>query len=361
MKTTTVSGEAKSDMTAKLEAIGDVLDRLITVDLKGRGAVDILYREARRRAGKPLTMRAACEIRSRVKRGSVAVLCTGFPVRPWVSPAIGETDGPPGVAALARAISSGLCGAPLVTTPAAMREQVVAALRGGGVLVVDPEAARRAAEGSRPTCAAAVIDFPTDRNDAAGAAENLIANYQPSLIASVEHPGANHEGIYHSSVGVDISEGTAKVEALFALAASRGALTMSLIDMPNEIGAAYIADVAEQASAFARKCACPCKGGTLGACDVDVLVVGTTVNWAAYATVAALSILLHDPNILVTQEHDRRAMEAMQLVGSLEGVSGSVWPAAGVDGIPTRMSAHIVELVRQVAEDAILTKSSAPF
>jgi len=361
MTATTITAEAKPGMMAKLETIGDVLDRLITIDLKGRGAVDILYREARRRAGKPLTMRAACEIRSRVQRGSAAVLCTGFPVRPWISPAIGETDGPPGVAALARAISTGLCAVPLVTAPAGMREQVVAALRGGGVLVVDPDAAKRAAEGSRPTCAAAVIDFPTDRNEAAGAAERIMATYQPSLIASLEHPGANREGIYHSSVGLDVSEGTAKVEALFALAASHGVLTMSLIDMPNEIGAAAIADVAEQASIFARKCACPCKGGTLGASDVDVLVVGTTVNWAAYATVAALSILLGDPNILATQEHDRRAMEAMQLAGSLEGVSGSVWPAAGVDGIPTSWSAHIVELVREVAKDAIFTQSRSPF
>jgi hypothetical protein len=59
----------------------------------------------------------------------------------------------------------------------------------------------------------------------------------------------------------------------------------------------------------------PCEGGALGASDVDMLVVGTTVNLAAY----------------------------------------------DVDGIPTSLSAHIVELVRQVAEDAILSKSRAPF
>src|SRR4051794_11019631 len=210
MTATPMCSETKPDMPAKLEAIGDLLDRLITIDLKGRGAVEILYHEARRRAGKSLTMRAACEIRSRVKQGGVAVLCTGFPVRPWISPAIGETDGPPGVAALARAISSGLRGVPLVTAPAAMREQVMAALRGGGVLVLDPDSARRAAAGSRPTCAAAVIDFPTDADQAKGAAEYIMATYHPSLLVSVEHPGANREGVYHSSLGVDISEGTAK-------------------------------------------------------------------------------------------------------------------------------------------------------
>ena len=76
MKATTISGETQDAATATLQRIGDVLDRLITIDRKGGGAVDNLYREARRRAGKPLTMRAACEIRNRVKRGSVAALCT---------------------------------------------------------------------------------------------------------------------------------------------------------------------------------------------------------------------------------------------------------------------------------------------
>jgi hypothetical protein len=347
----------------RLEAIGDLLDRLVTMDLKGRGAVDLLYREARRRAGQPLTLRAAAVMKDRIVPGSFAVLCTGFPVRPWISPSIGETDGPPGVAALARAIATGLKGVPLVTAPPGMRDQVVASLRGGGVLVLDnPEAALRAAHGSRPTCAAAVIDFPTDRAKADEAAERIVAAYSPVLVASVEHPGANRNGIYHSSVGVDISEGTAKVETLFERAAARGALTMSFIDMPNEIGAAQIIDVAERASPFALRCACPCEGGTLGATDVDVLVVGTTVNWAAYATVGVLSVLLGDPGIIVTGEHDRRAVEAAQAAGSLEGVAGSVWPEAGIDGIPMAMSGHVVELVRAVAEDMVRTKSPrAPF
>ncbi|MFA6265971.1 MAG: glutamate cyclase domain-containing protein [Pseudolabrys sp.] len=335
------------------ETIGDLLDRLTTMDLKGRGAVDILYREARRQAGQSLTMRAAQEIKNRVSEGDIAILCTGFPVRPWISELIGETDGPPGVAALARAISTSLRGVPLITTPPGMRDQVIAALRGGGVLVLDPDAARRAASGSRPTCAAAVVDFPTDAHEAMAAAENLMTTYRPSLVAALEHPGANRMGVYHSSVGVDISAGAAKVEALFSLAASLNTLTMSFIDMPNEIGAAHIAAVAEAASPFAHRCTCPCNGGTLGASNVDILVVGATVNWAAYATVAALGVLLNDTSILVTQEHDRRSIEAVQWAGSLEGVTGSIWPAAGVDNIPAAMSSHVVELIRMVADDAI--------
>jgi len=346
---------------ARLEKIGETLDRLITIDLKQRGAVDILYREARRLAGRALTMRAAIEIKRRIQPGDTAVFCTGFPVRPWISTGVGETDGPPGVAALARAVCTGLQGVPIITTPAAMREQVVGALRAGGVLVLDPDSARRAAKGSRPTCAAAVIDFPTKIEEAHTAAQRLVSSYAPKLVASVEHPGANSDGIYHSSVGIDISEGTAKIEALFECAAAQGALTMSFIDMPNEIGAANIAAVAEQASRFARACVCPCGAGTLGGSNVEVLVVGTTVNWAAYATVAALAVLLDAPQILASEDHDSHAIAAVQQAGGLEGVTGSVWPAAGVDGISTATSRLIVELVRQVAEDAIVIKSRAPF
>ena len=51
-----------------------------------------------------------------------------------------------------------------------------------------------------------------------------------------------------------------------------------------------------------------------------------------------------------------RAMEAMQLAGGLEGVSGSVWPAwPAFDGIPTSMSA-CRKTLRQVAK--IITRNS---
>ncbi len=353
--------QTRAGLSPMMEATGDLLDRLVTFDLKGRGAVDILYRAARMRAQQSLSMRAATALKARVTEGSVAILCTGFPVRPWISPGVGETDGPPGVAALARAISSGLRGVPLVAVPAAMREQVIASLTASGILVVDQDAAKRAARGSRPSCVAAVIDFPTDLGQAPGVAERLLSDHQPTLIAALEHPGANRMGVYHSSVGVDISEGAAKIEALFTRAAASRTLTMSFIDMPNEIGVAQIEDAAAKASPFARNCGCPCNGGTAGATEVDVLVVGTTVNWASYATVAALGILLNDPSFLVTRDHDSRAIEALQLAGGVEGVSGSTWPACGVDGIPTSMSGHIVELVREVAEDAIQKKARKPF
>jgi hypothetical protein len=40
MNATTISGETQDAATATLQRIGDVLDRLFTIDLKGRGTVD---------------------------------------------------------------------------------------------------------------------------------------------------------------------------------------------------------------------------------------------------------------------------------------------------------------------------------
>ena len=343
------------------ERVGDLLDKLMTLDIKRRGAVEVLYEAARRHAQQPLTIRAAAALQARVTKGSTVVLCTGFPVRPWISPDIGETDGPPGVAALARAICTGLEGIVLVTAPAAMRHQVSAALRASGILVVDEEAVLRAAQGGRPTCAAAVIDFPTDAAEAAILAERLILTHRPVVVAAVEHPGANSSGVYHSSIGVDISAGVAKVEALFGRAAAHGILTMSFIDMPNEIGVAGIREATKAASPFALDCGCPCHGGTAGATEVDILVVGTTANWAAYGTVAALCVLRGDLSLAVTREHDSRAIEASQQAGALEGVSGSLWPDAGVDGVPSSVSGHVVDLLRHVAQDALSEGVRAPF
>lgn len=325
----------------------ELLDRLATLDLKGRGAVTVLHAEARKGTGRPLSLDAAQSLHDRVGPGDAVVICTGFPVRPWISLTIGETDGPPGAAALARALALGLGAVPILTAPPGMVDQVASTLTASGVLVLPPDQALRAPGASRPTCAAAVIPFPTDPAEADEAALRLLDTFSPAAIAAVEHPGANADGVYRSSVGVDISAGCAKVEALFAGAARRGILTLSFLDMPNEIGAGRLRGALPRLP-FGDLHDRP-SGGTS---EVDIVVVGTTANWAVYATVGMLSVLVGDPALCMTAERDRRAIAAVQGHGGVEGVSGSIDPDAGVDGIPTDASGRVVELIRLVAEDA---------
>ena len=330
---------------ARLALLGDTLDHLITIDLGGRGAIATLYAAARRISEGPLTTTAAITLVQACAPGSILAICTGFPVRPWISPAIGETDGPPGAAALAWAAATALKALPVIVTPPAMTGQAEAAARAFGLVPLPLDQARAAVAGSRPTPAVVIRPFTVDAAAAEGDAEKFMTALKPVAIAAVEHPGANEHGVYHSSLGVDISAGCAKVEMIFARARAAGLLTLTFADMPNEIGIAPLQADALAASPYATKCQCPCGGGIVGASTVDQIVMATMANWAAYATAGAIAVITGIARATTTPEQDARALAATQAAGGAEGVTGSLDPAAGADGLSTAVSGKIVSLI----------------
>jgi len=334
-----------AEALARFAALGETLDRIVTLDVAGRGAIAILHAAARRRAGAPLSTTAARALAGALTRGRSLIICTGFPVRPWISPGIGETDGPPGAAALAWAASIALGAVPVILTPPAMTAQAEAAARAFGLMTLPLEAARAAVAGLRPTPAAVILPFTTDAGAAADEAARLVATLEPAAVAAIEHPGANAAGVYHASVGFDISAGVAKVEPLFARAAASGAVGLTFADMPNEIGLGPLRAEAAAASPYAERCQCPCQGGIAGTSTVDHIVMATTANWGAYATAAALAVLTGIERAVPTPEQDARAIAAVQQAGAVEGLSGSLDPLAGVDGIPTAVSGRLVALI----------------
>src|SRR2546427_6496806 len=92
------------------DIIGDNIDRLTCVEMRipgiDRGIIEPLYRAAREaQGGSPLTLRAARLLRERVKADGVVLIITGAGAPPYLP--YGETDGPPGAVALARAIGRG--------------------------------------------------------------------------------------------------------------------------------------------------------------------------------------------------------------------------------------------------------------
>jgi hypothetical protein len=77
------------------------IDRLITLDINGRGVIQELYSAACKKIKRPLVLAAAETLVKTVSPGDVVFIATGWPDRPWITPEIGELDGPPGVALLA--------------------------------------------------------------------------------------------------------------------------------------------------------------------------------------------------------------------------------------------------------------------
>jgi len=86
-----------------LAAIDERLDKLVSMDIGGRG-VEHLYKAARARQGATLVGAAADALLS-VPDGATIFVTTGSVSRAWISTEIGENDGPAGAAAVIRALA----------------------------------------------------------------------------------------------------------------------------------------------------------------------------------------------------------------------------------------------------------------
>jgi hypothetical protein len=83
-----------------LDIIGETIDRLLTLDIAGRGVIGKLYEAARAVHKSPLCLLAAKKLTERVKPHDIVFIATGMIIYPFQHLGIGENDGPVGGAAL---------------------------------------------------------------------------------------------------------------------------------------------------------------------------------------------------------------------------------------------------------------------
>jgi hypothetical protein len=168
----------------------DILDRIMNLDIGNRGA-DKLYEPARARHKEPLCA-AAARLLMNTTAGDCVILITGSLTRPWVSPRIGETDGPVGVAALTRALSYGFNAIPVIVTDTSLLEPIGMVLRTAGQAVVNLAEARRATS-NRRFCSVVIIQgFPLDDFAARKEATRRIDEFRPKSVIAVERDQARH-------------------------------------------------------------------------------------------------------------------------------------------------------------------------
>ena len=97
-----------------------------------------LYEAARKKQKKPLDLaRRQAAARTSIKPGQNVFVVTGAGTPPGL-PA-GETDGPPGAAAIARAIEFGLGAKPILISEARNMPAAIKATEAAGIAVVDEE------------------------------------------------------------------------------------------------------------------------------------------------------------------------------------------------------------------------------
>ena len=194
------------------ELMFEILDRIMNLDIGQRG-VDKLYGPARARSTEPLCAAAARRL-SGTRVGDCIVLITGSLTRPWVSMNIGETDGPVGVAALARALSYGFNAIPVVVTDTSLIEPISETLRASGQAIASLAEAKRATSNKRFCSVAVVLGFPLEDIEARKEAQRIISEFRPTAVIAVERAGMTPKGTYHNMLGQDYSEGRARIDYL---------------------------------------------------------------------------------------------------------------------------------------------------
>ena len=331
-----------------LRAVDDRLDRLVNLDIGGRG-VEHLYRAAREQQGEPLVGAAADALLS-VPRGGTVVVTTGSVSRAWISPRIGENDGPSGAAAVVRALALSRSATCVVLAEDALLSPLGAVMVAAGLTPVDLASARLAStDGSLATVV--MQDYPTEDEAGAEAASIMLEDLSPDLLFSTERVGRNEHGIYHNMRGRAYGMGRARVDYLFDEALRRELPVVAVGDGGNAIGMARIADAVRAYVPFGDICACGCGGGLGAITGADVLVTAACSNWGCTAIVAAMAARTGDARILHTPEAEARMLDCMTANGLINSARGIV--DADVDGIARNSHVAVAELCRSIVRAAL--------
>lgn len=334
-----------SDQITRLD---NRLDQLVNIDMGERG-VEALFRAARVMQGESL-VGAAADALLAVPEGGTVVLTTGSVSRAWITPDLGENDGPSGAAAIARALVL----ARNTTCVMLCEETLLPAIRNvcqaAGLFPVSLE---QAAIARADRSLATIVMLPFATNDEAGAtqATQLLDELTPDLLFSTERVGRNEYGVYHSMRGIDYGMGRARVDLLFDEGLSRGIPVVAVGDGGNEIGMGKVAKHVTAHVPYGDKCQCGCGGGIGAVTSCDVLVTAACSNWGCTAIAAAMAARTGDARMLHAPEKESLLLQTMVANGLINSTHGLIDDS--VDGFPRDSHLAVAELCRTIVSRAL--------
>ncbi|MCI5830827.1 MAG: DUF4392 domain-containing protein [Spirochaetia bacterium] len=158
--------------------------------------------------------------------------------------------------------------------------------------------------------------------------KNLLEEYKPVGLISIERCGKNKQDDYANIRGISIAENTAKIDLLFELAYSK-IPTIGVGDGGNEIGMGNVSEIISDKLEL-----CPC------VVPVSQLVIATVSNWGAYAITAYLQRLTGQ-KVFMDSDTVVRYIEKTVKLGSVDGVLKK--QIVGVDGFPISVEKEIID------------------
>ena len=218
------------------------------------------------------------------------LIVTGFYILAAAAP---ETDGPPGAAGVGEALS-----------------QI-----GFEVAYVTDKFSKDAMESN--ACGKEVIEFPLGtHNESSRFANELIRDWAPTCLVSIERAGLVGDGTYRNWKGLDFSPFNAKIDHLF----DQHPYSVGIGDGGNEIGMGNLRHIIPDQEGLPDD---PCVTTT------TKLMIASCSNWGGYGLAAALS-LLKGKNLLPSVEQGHQWVKDTVAAGAVEGMSAE--PRDWVDG-----------------------------
>nr|WP_315236872.1 glutamate cyclase domain-containing protein [uncultured Albidiferax sp.] len=326
--------------TDLIAAIDERLDKLVTLDIGGRG-VEHLYVAARARQGRSL-IGAAADALLAVPDGSTIFVTTGSVSRAWISTEIGENDGPAGAAIIIRALAIAKKVHCVLLAEETLLPGMRAILISAGLTVLPyDQAAIACKDGS--LAVVSMLPFTTSDEEALAAATSMLEQYKPKLFFSTERVGRAKDGVYYSMRAIDYGMGRARIDLLFDEASRQGIRTVAVGDGGNEIGMGAITQAVNDHVKF---------GQTIAAVSpADVLVTAACSNWGCNAIAAAIAARRKDPRLMNTPELERQLLNRGVDIGLINSVQNVV--DANVDGMHLDTHVALVEMLCAVIKPAL--------
>ncbi len=168
--------------------------------------------------------------------------------------------------------------------------------------------------------------------------DDYLDRAKPTHLLSIERLGRGADGRYHNMRGVDVTETTPPLDALFLEASRRGLTTIGIGDGGNEIGMGNV---------FVDALATVPHGARIAATvSTDFCIVAGVSNWGAYGLAGALSVL-EERDLLPSAESVARDLERMVFKGgAADGVTHRRHQAPTVDGLDLADSLRMLEDIR---------------
>jgi len=322
---------------SRYDLIDERLDQLISIDIGLRG-VEHLHAAARKKLGGSPVGAAADQLAALPPQSTV-VMTTGSVSRAWISPTIGENDGPAGAAVIARALAVSKKIHCIMVCEETLAPGIAAIFRAAGLSVLPYEDAKRASQDGS-LAAVSFETFPVKDDTATQRAVEILDLARPALLFSTERVGRAVDGKYYSMRGIEYGMGRARVDRLFDEGLARSIPTVCVGDGGNEIGMASIAETVHQHVKHGKR--------LCSVTPTDVLVPAACSNWGCSAIAGALALRLNNARLLHKPERERMLLDRGVELGLINAVANLVDPHA--DGISQNTHVAVVQMIQSIIE-----------